>query len=119
MIPDKGIVKAPFDGTVGAAFETGHAVGLVSNTGIEVIIHVGMDTVNLKGKYFDMKVKEGDSVKKGDVLIQFDLKAIKEAGYDVTTPVIVTNTQQYQSVDMAADNIVKELETLIAVKSNS
>ena len=119
VIPDKGIVKAPFDGTVGAAFETGHAVGLVSNTGIEVIIHVGMDTVNLKGKYFDMKVKEGDSVKKGDVLIQFDLKAIKEAGYDVTTPVIVTNTQQYQSVDMAADNIVKELETLIAVKSNS
>lgn len=116
VIPSDGIVKAPFDGVVGAAFETGHAVGLVSGTGIELIIHVGMDTVNLNGKYFNMKVKTGDSVKKGDILIQFNREAIQSEGYDVTTPVIVTNTQQYQAVEMTSASTVKALDQLLVVK---
>ena len=93
IVPQKGVIYAPFDGTVDVMFETGHAVGIVGENGIELLVHIGIDTVNLEGKCFTPKKVTGDSVKKGDILIEFDIKKIKEEGYDVTTPVIISNTE--------------------------
>ncbi|WP_026890024.1 beta-glucoside-specific PTS transporter subunit IIABC [Lacrimispora aerotolerans] len=96
--PAEGKVTAPFDGTVMMLFPTKHAVGLMSDNGCEVIIHIGMDTVQLNGKYFEAHVKEGDKVKKGDLLITFDKDAIEKEGYSLDTPVLVTNTKDYMEV---------------------
>ena len=79
-------------------FPTRHAVGLMSDNGCEVIIHIGMDTVQLNGKYFEAHVNEGDKVKKGDLLITFDKDAIEREGYSLDTPVLVTNTKDYMEV---------------------
>lgn len=96
--PSEGKVFAPFDGTVTAFLPSGHALGLTSDTGIELLIHVGMDTVRLEGKYFDKKVATGDTFKKGDLLLEFDIEKIEAAGYSVETPIIVTNSDQYLDV---------------------
>lgn len=98
VIPSEGKVYAPFDGTVETIFPTGHAVALKSAQGVEVLIHVGMDTVKLNGKYYTAKVQDGASVKKGDLLVEFDLDSIRSEGYDVTTPVVITNTDEYAQV---------------------
>ena len=95
VIPIEGKVTAPFDGKVETLMDTHHALGLVSNSGIEMLIHVGLETVTLNGKYFTPKIAEGDSFKKGDVLLTFDLEAIKKEGYDTTTPVVVSNADDY------------------------
>lgn len=89
--PSEGKLYAPADGELTVAFPTGHAVGIRTTEGVELLIHVGFDTVELDGKHFDIKVKKGDTVKRGDLLVEFDLEAIKAAGYDVTTPVVATN----------------------------
>ncbi|WP_028389982.1 beta-glucoside-specific PTS transporter subunit IIABC [Bacillus cihuensis] len=99
--PTIGRVVAPFDGTVTMIFPTSHAIGLTSEDGVEVLIHIGLDTVQLEGKHFTAHVKDGQAVKKGDVLVEFDIAAIKDAGYKLTTPVIVTNTANY--LDVIAD----------------
>lgn len=96
--PSEGKVYAPFDGTVETFFPTNHAVGLKSVDGIELLIHIGMDTVNLVGKYFVPKVKQEDTIKKGQLLLEFDGKAIQEAGYSIDTPIVVTNTKKYLDV---------------------
>jgi glucose PTS system EIICBA or EIICB component len=96
--PSNGIVKAPFDGEVMMIFDTKHAIGLRSNDGVEVLIHVGIDTVQLNGKPFEIKVENGQKVSKGDVLANADLKAITDAGYRTITPVIVSNTENYEEV---------------------
>ena len=98
IIPSKGEVVAPFNGTVEMVFNTKHAIGLKSNDGVEVLIHIGMDTVNLQGKYFEVLKQAGDSIKTGDVLVKFDMEAIQKEGYDVTTPIIITNTADYADV---------------------
>ena len=98
IIPSIGEVYAPFDGEVASFFKTGHALGLLSEKGIELFIHVGIDTVKLDGMYFSPKVKVGDKFKTGDLLLTFDRKKILEAGYDLTTPVIVSNTDDYSSI---------------------
>ena len=116
IIPEKGVIYAPFDGKVDVMFETGHAVGLVGDNGIELLVHIGIDTVNLEGKYFTPKKLAGDVVKKGDVLIEFDVEKIKEAGYDVTTPVIVSNTDQYAAVEKSATGKVTKESNLIRVQ---
>ncbi len=113
--PSTGEVVAPFDGTISAIFPTNHAVGLVNNAGVEVMIHVGLDTVELNGKYYKGFVKNGDSVKKGDKLIEFDIDEIKEAGYDVITPVIITNSTQFVDVIETNQKEVKELDGLLKV----
>lgn len=92
IIPENGEIRAPFDGTVVSIFQTKHAIGLISKQGVELLIHIGLDTVNLNGQFFDIKVTESDEVKKGNLLGMFDLAAIQKAGYDVTTPIIVTNS---------------------------
>ena len=90
IIPEAGRVTAPFDGTVAALFSTKHAIGLQSQNGVEVLIHVGLDTVNDGGKEFTARVDVGDRVGKGQILIEFNMQALKEKGYDLTTPVIIT-----------------------------
>ncbi|WP_322545546.1 PTS sugar transporter subunit IIA, partial [Clostridium perfringens] len=85
--PSKGIVKSPVKGTVTTLFPTYHAIGLTSETGVELLIHVGMDTVNLQGKHFSPKVKQGDTVEIGDELLEFDIKGIEEEGYSTITPI--------------------------------
>mgnify|MGYP004584417413 CR=1 FL=1 len=117
IIPQEGRVVSPVDGVISAIFDTKHAIGIKSNDGAEILIHVGIDTVNLKGKHFNAKVKAGDSIKKGDLLLEFDINAIKKAGYDVITPVIITNTGDYSDI-IGSEKVgleVKEREQLITL----
>ena len=93
--PSEGRIVAPCDATVDMMFETGHAVSLVAACGAEILIHVGLDTVNLKGEHYKVIAKNGDIVKKGDVLMEFDKDAIVAAGYDVITPVVICNSGDY------------------------
>lgn len=98
VIPEDGKFYAPFDGVVETVFPTKHAIGLKSDTGIELLMHIGLDTVELKGKPYDVKVKANQRVKKGDLLVKADLDAIKKAGYDTTTPLIVTNSKEFVEI---------------------
>ncbi len=98
--PSKGEVVAPFDGKVSVFFPTKHAIGLTSQDGIEVLVHVGVNTVELNGKYFDAKVSQGDVVRKGQTLLNFDVDQIAKAGYPTETMVLVTNTPDFKSVNV-------------------
>lgn len=98
IVPSEGKVFAPVDGTVSTFFPTGHAIGLLSDDGAEVLIHVGMDTVKLNGNGFTPKVEQGAKVKKGDLLLEFDIDYIKSQGYSTMTPVIITNSDDYTDV---------------------
>ena len=110
------LVYAPFDGEVSTLFETHHAIGLTGN-GAEVLIHIGINTVELDGKYFTPLVKEGDKVVRGQPLIRFNARKIKKAGYDITTPVIVTNSDDYTEVSMQQKPYTHlETKCLICVK---
>lgn len=100
VIPEDNIIYAPSDGTIVNMFATGHAIGMLTDTGIEILIHVGMDTVQLNGRGFEPLVQTGDAVKKGQQLLKFDLKFITEAGYSPVTPVIITNSDDYNAVTM-------------------
>ena len=116
VIPSKGEVKAPCDATVSTIFDTKHAIGLATESGLELLIHIGVDTVELGGKFYTAHVKDGDVVKKGQTLITFDMDAIKAAGYDVTTPLIVTNTDDYEEVKMLAEGTVNNGSEVLEVK---
>lgn len=98
--PTEGKVFAPCDASVDLMFDTGHAVSLVADFGAEILIHVGLDTVNLKGEHFTVHAHNGDKVKKGDLLIEFDAAAIAAAGYDVITPMVICNTPDYTTVNV-------------------
>ncbi len=98
IIPSEGVVKAPFNGIVSMVFDTGHAVGLTSDDGIEMLIHIGINTVELGGKHFEKLVVEGEKVTAGTPLIKFDMEEIKKAGYNITTPVVVTNADDFASI---------------------
>ena len=101
VIPSEGKLYATFDGTVENVFDTKHAIALTSDTGVELLIHIGLETVELKGKYFEPKVKDGDRILKGDLLMEFDLKEISKS-YKMFTPVLVTNADEFY------DNVVPE-----------
>lgn len=116
VIPSKGEVKAPCDATVSTIFDTKHAIGLATESGLELLIHIGVDTVELGGKFYTAHVKDGDVVKKGQTLITFDMDAIKAAGYDVTTPLIITNTDDYEEVKMLAEGTVNNGSEVLEVK---
>ena len=93
--PTEGKILAPCDATVDMMFETGHAISLVADFGAELLIHVGLETVSLKGEHFTIHCANGDKVKKGDLLIEFDLEAIKAAGFNTITPMLVCNSADY------------------------
>lgn len=101
VIPAEGKVYAPFDGRLDMVFDTKHALGLSSPDGMELIVHVGINTVELGGKYYTACAESGSAIKKGQLLLEFDMEKIREAGYDVTTAVIVTNTPSYTQFDIA------------------
>lgn len=117
IVPTVGRAVAPIDGTVSALFETKHAIGLTGDNGVEILIHIGLDTVKLGGKHFKAHVKSGEKVKAGDLLVEFDIKAIQDEGYETITPVIVTNVDNYNDVLGLIDKDVKEKDEIIkAVK---
>lgn len=105
--PSVGKLFAPADGTITTLFLTGHAVGLTTTDGAEILMHIGMDTVSLDGEGFEAAIKQGDTVKKGDLLVSFDIEKIKAAGLPVITPVVVTNTNEYLDVlDMEQTDVL-------------
>ena len=105
IIPEEGKVYAPADGTVANIMDSKHGIMFVTDSGAEVLIHIGLDTVNLKGKYFKSYVSDGDKVKKGTLLVEFDLEAIKGEGYNLITPMVVTNISDYiKAVCMEKEN---------------
>ncbi|ULT54905.1 beta-glucoside-specific PTS transporter subunit IIABC [Neobacillus drentensis] len=114
--PSEGKVFSPVNGEVTLMFKTLHAIGLTSEDGAQILIHVGMDTVELDGKHFTAHVNQGDMVKAGDLLVEFDVEAIKAAGYQVITPIVVTNTPDYQEVKvLQAGKVDKNEELLVLV----
>lgn len=115
--PENGEVYAPFNGKVMTFFPTKHAVGLLSDQGLELLIHVGLDTVNLNGKYFTACVKEGDRVAKGQKLLEFDMEQMKKEGYVLDTPVIVTNYDAYQDIQKKENQNVKAGDVLLTALS--
>lgn len=114
--PSGGKVVAPCDAVVSSIFDTHHAIGLTLDNGVELLIHIGINTVELNGDGYKAYVAEGDRVKKGQKLITFDKEFIESKGYNTVTPVIVTNSDDYMSVKKTADKDVKELEDLIEVR---
>lgn len=115
VIPDKGEVVAPCDATVETVFDTKHAVGLSTESGVELLIHIGINTVELGGKHYTIHVKEGDKVKKGQVLVTFDIEQIKAAGYDVTTPLIVTNSDDYREIKVLHEGAVTPEDQVLEI----
>ena len=115
VIPSKGEVVAPCDATVETVFDTKHAVGLSTENGMELLIHIGINTVELEGKYYTAHVKAGDHVKKGQLLISFDMDKIKDAGYDMTTPLIVTNSDDYKDVKILREGSVTPSDKVLEI----
>ena len=117
VIPAEGKVYAPVDGVAVSVFDTKHAIGIAAENGAEILIHIGLDTVELNGKYFTAHISQGDAVKKGQLLMEFDMEGIRAAGYDVVTPVIISNTDQYLDVLAFAKGEVDTNDTLITILS--
>ena len=115
IVPENGIVTAPFDGVVENLFATRHAIALKDKKGCSVLIHIGMDTVRLDGEGFKAFVKQGDTVKKGDKLLEVDINTVKAKGYSLETPVLVTDADQYADVVEMAGQTVKAGEPLLTV----
>ena len=115
IIPTDGTLVSPVDGTIEMLFDTGHAVGITSDDGVELLVHIGIDTVNMQGKGFQPLVKQGEHVKKGDKLIQFSIDEIKNAGYSEQTMVIVTNTPDYAEVTATTGKSMNTGDAMINV----
>ena len=118
VIPKKGEVTAPCDAVVETVFATRHAIGLKADHGVEILIHVGINTVELGGKFYTSHVTEGDRVRTGQVMLTFDMEKIKEAGYDVTTPMIVTNSDDYQEIRILKTGNVTKQDAVLEIKES-
>jgi len=115
--PTVGELYAPATGEITTVFPTGHAIGMTTDEGAEILIHIGMDTVELDGKGFDIKAKQGDKVKQGDLLGHFDIDVIKEAGKPVVTPIVVTNSGDFLDVlTLDQQDVVSGEELLVVIK---
>lgn len=115
ILPSDGNVHSPVDGTVATLFDTKHAIALESDDGAEILIHIGIDTVNLEGQHFTAHVDTGAAVKKGDLLVSFDKAAIEKEGYDTVTPVLITNTGDYATITANTDKAVKTGDTILTL----
>ena len=114
--PSEGVLHAPADGKIALVFPTGHVVGINTTDGAEVLMHIGMDTVNLQGKGFKTLVQKGQEVKAGDPLVEFNIKEIKAAGYEVATPVVVTNSKKYESINQVANGTVEVGQEILSLQ---
>lgn len=116
IIPKEGKIYAPFDGVVTTVFDTKHAIGLSTEEGLEILIHVGINTVELEGKYYATFAAEGDKVNAGDLILTVDLDGIRKAGYDTTTPVIVTNSDDYGKIEILKHGETDAVEGILKVE---
>lgn len=113
IVPSNGTVVSPINGTIATVMDTKHAVCIQGEDGLELIVHAGLDTVELNGKYYQTYKEIGDQVKAGDVLLEFDLEEITKAGYDVTTPIVITNLGDYKITKCLTGQQVKAGEGVI------
>ena len=113
IVPSNGTVVSPINGTIATVMDTKHAVCIQGEDGLELIVHAGLDTVELNGKYYQTYKEIGDQVKAGDVLLEFDLEEITKAGYDVTTPIVITNLGDYNITKCLTGQQVKAGEEVI------
>lgn len=116
IIPSEGKLISPVDGIVAVVFPTGHAIGITSDNGAEILMHIGFDTVSLDGKYFKLNVTQGDPVKKGDLLVEFDINKIINEGFDITTPIVITNIDNYCNVKSLKQGLVKVDENVLMLE---
>lgn len=116
ICPTDGNVFAPMDGKIELLFDTLHAFSMTSTQGVELLVHIGLDTVALKGKFYKAYKKTGDEVTKGDLILSVDLKAAKAAGYDMITPVVLLNSDEYSKITYETKKIVKPGELLFCVR---
>lgn len=115
IVPSVGKVYAPIDATVEMVFDTKHAISLKTDSGIEILVHVGLDTVTLKGEPFTEHVAAGDKVKAGDLLLEFDIDAIKNAGLEVVSPVIICNTADYSEIKTITGKSVNTKDEVMTI----
>ena len=116
IVPSEGKIYAPADGEIAMVFETLHAVSMTADNGVEILVHVGLDTVELKGEGFEAHVQAGDKVKKGDLMLSVDLDAVQAAGYDIVTPILVCNTDEYAVVEGLAGKDVVPGEDVVKIQ---
>lgn len=115
IIPEEGKLCSPINGEITVAFHTGHAVGLKTMDNMDVLIHIGIDTVKMNGDGFELHVKEGDKVKKGDLLISFDVDKIKSCGYETTTMIVVSNADEFGKMINETSGPVKVGDNLFSI----
>ncbi|MBY0204597.1 MULTISPECIES: beta-glucoside-specific PTS transporter subunit IIABC [Paenibacillus] len=118
IIPSKGQLVSPVDGVVSVTMKSAHAIAVTSDEGVEILMHIGIDTVRLKGKYFTQKVQQGNRIRKGGVLIEFDMDQIRNEGFKLTTPIVVTNSDQFRDITpLLSEGTVAVTEELLSVRS--
>lgn len=117
--PTKGRVVSPVSGQIDTIFETGHAVSIKSDDGVEILIHVGIDTVKLNGKFYKSYTQNGAKVKKGDLLIEFDFNEIENAGYDSVTIIAICNSDEFVDFKFSEEDYVRELENIIFLQKKN
>lgn len=115
ILPEDDIISSPVSGEVVTLFPTSHAIGIKTEYGVEVLIHIGINTVELNGKYFESFIKQGDYVEIGQQLVRFDQKAIQEEGYDTTVMMVVTNSQDYLDVIATQDEHIDMQQSCLTV----
>lgn len=116
IIPSGNRICSPIDGTVTTVFPTGHAAAITGNDGVEVLIHVGLDTVKLKGQHFSIHAETGQQVSRGDLLIEADMEAIRAEGYDIITPVVICNSDDYSEVQTEPSGDVVQGDVVMTLK---
>ncbi len=116
IVPSVNKVVSPVDGIISMMFETGHAVSIETADGVEILVHVGLDTVMLKGQHFTPHCTTGDKVKAGDLLLTFDADAIRAAGYEMIVPVLICNAEDFSEISVTAPEQVQALEPLLTLK---
>ena len=119
IVPLEGKLLSPVDGIVSVVFPTGHAVAVTSNKGAEILMHIGFNTVSLDGKHFKVMVAQGETVKRGDLLVEFNIDKIKEEGFDITTPMVVTNSGEYSDIETVKKGFIKYNENLLKLDNGA